>query len=149
MVTMGIIEFLTARLDEAEERATYAQTVISGSWDGWEPIAHQLAADCDTVPNVGRLDQHLHHNADPARVLAEVKAKRAIIAMHEQAEKWTWDPRPAGTPVREPRREPAGHCGTCQIEDGVIHGKWPCDTLKHLAAVYADHPDFDPAWRVQ
>lgn len=76
---MTIVEFLTARLGEAEERATYAQTVISGDWDDWEPIAHQLPADCRSVPNVDRLDQHLQYNADPAHVLREVKAKRDLI----------------------------------------------------------------------
>lgn len=24
----------------------------------------------------------------------------------------------------------------------------PCDDLRDTASVYADHPDFDPAWRV-
>lgn len=112
--------------------------VVTLGYDGNDEADEELAE--------GRVEHIARH--DPARVLAEVAAKRAIVAMHEQAEKLVWDPRPAGTPVREPRREPAGYCSTCQVEDGVIHGTWPCDTLKHLATVYSEHPDFNPAWGI-
>ena len=56
---------------------------------------------------------------DPARVLAECEAKRRIVEIHQD-----W-------PVliqTEPTLEPA------DPED--------------LAQPYADHPDFDPAWRL-
>ena len=112
-----IAQFLAARLDEDQERAELAQSVIAGSWDGWAVIAPQLHACCDTVPNIDRAGQHLYVNADPARVLAEVAAKRAIVA----SEYAPYKPLAAQ----------------------------PTVTLKHLAAVYADHPDYDPAWRVQ
>ena len=66
---------------------------------------------------------------DPARVLAEVAAKQRIIA------RYTY------------RR-------SMQPEGGIAPNRWD-DLTRHywevcrdLAAPYADHPDFDPSWRV-
>ena len=53
------------------------------------------------------------------RALAECEAMRAIVARHSE------------------------HLGLDRSED-YRNG---CDTLRHLAAVYADHPDYDEAWR--
>lgn len=58
----------------------------------------------------------------PARVFAECEAKRRIVQLHGN----DWNPR--------------GKCATCD-EVG------PCDTLRALALPYADHPDYDEAWR--
>lgn len=91
------------------------------------------------------VEANLRHIArhDPATVLADVVAKRAIIAMHELCEQ-------KNTPSMVARGAPEfyRYC-ECQSEDGVIHGAWPCDTLKHLAAPYASHPDFKPEWGVR
>lgn len=64
----------------------------------------------------------------PERVLAECEAKRRIVELHSGNAEW---------------------CGWTQGGDGV-HGEWEdaCDTLLALARPYAQHPDFDPAWRV-
>lgn len=144
-----IAQFLAARLAEDENCARLVLSDYGGHVPNWQvPSTGVLVVGEDLHPlGDGPLVEHIARH-DPARVLAEVAAKRAIVAMHEQAEKLVWDPRPAGTPVREPRREPAGYCSTCQVEDGVIHGTWPCDTLKHLATVYSEHPDFNPAWGI-
>ncbi|MFJ9558295.1 DUF6221 family protein [Nocardiopsis sp. NPDC101807] len=56
---------------------------------------------------------------DPARVLREVAAKRAVLALHQDA-----------------------GMGDC------AHSSDPCPTLRALAAPYVDHPDYDPAWAV-
>lgn len=65
-----------------------------------------------------------------ARVLAECEAKRQIIELHQRCN------------VHD---HPGDECDACQrCGDGSI---WPCDTLLAVASVYADHPDFDPAWR--
>jgi hypothetical protein len=67
----------------------------------------------------------------PARVLAECAAKRAII---EQADEATGldmsvdNDRLVG--IRDMAKEP--YCGDL--------------ILRSLAAVYSDHPDYDPAW---
>jgi hypothetical protein len=70
-----------------------------------------------------------------ARVLRGVAAKRAIVALHRPVEN-----------MRIPRTE---FCD-CQTYVLYVRGlKWPCDTLKYLAAVYADHPDYKQTWRIE
>lgn len=39
-------------------------------------------------------------------------------------------------------------CQTCARWDDLGHDPWPCATLRLLALPYADHPDYDAAWRV-
>lgn len=58
----------------------------------------------------------------PARVLAECEAKRRIVEEH-------------------------GVIDPCDAHDPMTGRAEPCPTLLDLASVYADHPDFDPAWR--
>lgn len=75
---------------------------------------------------------------DPARVLAEVDAKRRLIDLHPHS---VW-----------PTRKGPGHlyCGTCHEEDGVIGGDGHhCLTLRLLALPYADHADYREEWRSQ
>jgi len=67
------------------------------------------------------------------RVLREAGAKRKILALHEQA--------------RSHKNGRLLDFCICQAEDGVVCGHWPCETLRALAAVYSDHPDYDPAWK--
>lgn len=55
------------------------------------------------------------------RWLAECEAKRRIVGLHTE------------NCVHE--------CTTCLLE-----GDWPCQTLRALAAVYADHPDYQREW---
>jgi Family of unknown function (DUF6221) len=68
--------------------------------------------------------------AYPARVLREVEAKRKILAEHRLDDMVP------------------GVCYRCRY--GVpAHWEstpYPCPTLRALAAVYAGHPDYDPAW---
>lgn len=56
----------------------------------------------------------------PTRVLAECAAKRAIIAEHAPV-----DP--------------------CDAHDAMF-STITCDTIRALAAVYADHPDYQQEW---
>lgn len=56
---------------------------------------------------------------------ADCEAKRRIVEEH--------------SPIDD---QPNGWCTVCD-GDG-----WPCATMAALASVYADHSDFDPAWRV-
>ena len=73
---------------------------------------------------------------DPARVLAECAAKRAIIGDHELVAKiYLKD-----------------YCSTCadwensELGEGPPGVEYPCPTVKALAAVYADHEDYDSGW---
>lgn len=66
---------------------------------------------------------------DPARVLAEVAAKRRIIELHSgMHECSTYD-----------------HNGEIDNCTWVIHA---CSTILLLTAPYADHPDYSPGWDV-
>ena len=66
---------------------------------------------------------------DPARILAEVDAKRRIIAGH---------------PPNPPRSAQGDFCQTCDVRGG---GPYPCDTLRLLALPYADRPGYWGSWR--
>lgn len=75
------------------------------------------------------------------RMLAECKAKRQLIEMHEPVAFFGNNPRTNPKPARY-------YCGECQEEDGVILAlDEPCRTLQILAAVYAHHPDYREEWR--
>ena len=70
-----------------------------------------------------------------ARALREAAAKRAILAAHPV----TTEVIPPG--YRAGTGEKFG-CETCHDWDGVTEGRGYCGTLRALAAVYADHPDY-------
>lgn len=121
---MTITEFLTARLNEDESVARY---LLGGKTEPAE--VH------DTSPHSGVVygmwiydDDHSHDTlaVDPARVLAEVEAKRRIIDL-------------------EHRDSGVGTCSTCYAGPDWPSG-WPCDTIKSVAAVYANHPDYQQEW---
>jgi hypothetical protein len=59
----------------------------------------------------------------PARVLAECEAKRSVLALHRSGDAW------------------CDYCSHSVVDDR-------CPTIRALAAVFRDHPDFDPAWSV-
>jgi hypothetical protein len=68
--------------------------------------------------------------AEPeSRALREVEAKRAILALHAPGAPW------------------------CDWSQDAVHGEFEaageihCKTPLILAAVYADHPDYDESWR--
>jgi hypothetical protein len=58
---------------------------------------------------------------DPARVLREVEAKRALLTGHEGVHRCDWGEHRGGDFT-------------------------PCKQVVTLAAVYRDHPDYDPEW---
>lgn len=160
---MDLTEFLRARLDEDEAAARAA---TPGGWatgglpwsapdvvsaPGYRPegfsqgqqVAECIVADGGMGPwaadvrgsgfpkgNAVHIARH-----DPDRVLREVAAKRAILALH--------------------RPESGGDCSVCSVcltvrdrwkEDWPLD-PWPCATLRHLAAVWADHPEFRQEWQ--
>jgi hypothetical protein len=103
---MDLVSFLRARYDEDEERARFVQR---------EQGDHAL-------PEIEpwRLSWHDEYDLlciEPARVLAEVDAKRRMIARIQ-------------------------HHANLMGED-EIHG----GLLRLLALPYASHPDYDEAWR--
>lgn len=113
---MTIVEFLTARLDEDAQEAERVDPVDLPDW--------RLQSSAN---NQGRVDLLLIH---PARVLADVAAKRAILELHG-----------------------GGHeCSTYDHRGEIDNCTWVmdggCTTVLLLAQPFAGHPDFDPAWAV-
>lgn len=66
------------------------------------------------------------------QTLVDVAAKRAIRGLHTRNEPGKYTPLP--------------YCD-CQCEDGIVLGTWPCQTMRFIAGVWADHPDYRQEWR--
>jgi hypothetical protein len=67
---------------------------------------------------------------DPARVLREVEAKRAILERH--------------SPIKDLLPK-TSWCVQCTDDrNGYL---WPCADVRVLAAVYSDHPDYRAEWK--
>lgn len=122
---MTIVEFLKQRIAEDE---ALAEAAIDDH-PHWLAMGHDLyqyegGVSSGYLAVDRRAPQGVEHiaNWDPARVLAECQAKRAVIATHERQ---TFDDDPDAWIVLS------------EI------------LLRHLAAVYADHPAYDPAWQVE
>ncbi|NUQ98588.1 MAG: hypothetical protein HOY79_19215 [Streptomyces sp.] len=85
-----------------------------------------------------RSEDRMEHIArhDPARVLAEVDAKRRIIAAYEQTAqlKWPDDPNMILTVKDRIMNQAIGRV------EGLM------TALRLLALPYADHPDYRPEW---
>ena len=114
---MNITEFLEARIAEDEKWAQQEDTDY---------------ADTTLLPTY---DSENQANWSTPRVLAECAAKRAIIAEHGRDDHSTAD-----------------YCETCaewwksEVGEGPPGVAWPCPSLRAIAAVYADHPNYDPEW---
>ena len=152
----GIVEFIRARLDEDEAVAVAASFGPDGA--PWT----------DTVPGMVHIDAHWirekpwcrnslrayvassdtdvyrRHIAryDPARALREVAAKRATLELHK----------PDGNPADEwyGSNVSCTECGGFHLVAGYgargFSRHWPCKTLRLLAAMWNDHPDYEPEW---
>lgn len=140
-----LVQFLRARLDEDEQIATRAVSPVSDcppspKWNallesvrrGWEIFTDQRRL---VVASVGESDARHIARHDPARVLAEVDAKRQILDLH----------------APEDTADPFDGCRTCSWRDymDVLHVRWPCPTLRLMLIPYADHPDYRAEWAFQ
>lgn len=119
-----LLEFIEARLAEDEQtaRAAIAEVEQGASWlaitdDVWK----RAVFDAD------RIADHIARH-DPARVLREVQAKLAALALHS------------------PHHH--GACPTCWrvTARSSTREDFPCPTLRLLAAPYADHSDYRSEW---
>lgn len=131
---MTIVEFLEARLDEDEEAARDAAGWDSsgsirdeGLWhrDGVNSVidsARRMVVYGDGSAPDGSQATYIAR-FDPARVLREVAAKRAIMAEHGIDQ----DP--------------------CDAHDAMYESV-PCDVILNLAAIYLDHPDYQAEWAI-
>ncbi|MFH5822364.1 DUF6221 family protein [Georgenia sp. AZ-5] len=119
---MSIVEFLLARIAEDEAEA-------AASPDGDRPGEADAAASPDGDRPAGRRAGRAPAGCR-SRLLAECRAKRAIVALHPGAtDPWGFE-----------------GCLTCGNVADTTEG-YPCPTLRALAMVYADHPDHRQTWR--
>jgi hypothetical protein len=133
--TLALADFLLARIAEDEEAADGSLEYGEGRWKWVDPFTDvkQALVDergrtvlpsalGDVYPSVSVAEHIARH--DPARVLAEVEAKRQILA--DLTELQDWD-----------------------VKSEDVRGKIAGLLLAAhaLALPYADHPDFNPDWR--
>lgn len=123
--------FVTARLDEDEWRAnemgheTEESETYSCPGSRTEPLGDLEWGEehcwCGLAERKGR-------------ALREVTAKRAIVTLHRPRPMENWQMCSLCRPV-----DP-------EYPDDLTSELWPCRTLRALAAIYSDHPDFDQKW---
>lgn len=109
-----LVAWLTQILDEDEKRV---QGALSADYLGEKPRFYGV----DTGAHRDDWGLHTFHVA-PERVLADIAAKRAIIALHDDQHE----------------------CSDLSASD------WPylgCQTLRLLASAYADRPGYRDEWR--
>ena len=115
---MDLVEFLRARLDEMEVTAAEMRENVRWLADCGEP--HDV---------VIYTDRGVAITAD--WVLADVQAKRAILALH--------------TPGHECSAIGGGRFNGAAGWFDTDHN--PCMTLLALTLPYVDHPDYQPEWK--
>ena len=114
-----LVKFARARLDDDEAYARNAFGEHNDAKPDWhEPSSGLLdVGDGDHIVTNDSQVSRFMERFDPARVLAEVEAKRKLIEQH------------------------IGYYG------GGDDEFWPVQTLRLLALPYADHPEYDESWR--
>jgi hypothetical protein len=153
---MDIVGFVTAQLDEEQAGAEAARDAHIGlyategdaEWrvaEGGEGVWTEQHGINVVVDGHGYLrDAVAEHIArhDPARVLAEVAAKRRVLERHRRP--------------RSPAEIPTGVDSRCCVGCGFlgdtgIPPRTPdindCPELRDLAAPYTDRPGYKPTWR--
>ena len=130
-MTTDLPDFLLQRIAEDE---AVARAVSTSDWDATLD-GRFIVLWNDNNPLAEHVARH-----DPARVLAEVAAKRAIANLHAEV---TGSTAFYGDDIETPHGSPA--CPTCGTW-GEYAVAWPCPTLRILAQPYADHADYEQAW---
>ena len=135
MVTTDLIAFLRARLDEDEWSARHAFADHNSATPNWcEPTTGVVDTGGPGIEDLiaigdGPIARHVARH-DPARVLAEVDAKRRIIDDHPILTAWKICTRCSDFHNTEPVNKIPG----------------PCLTLRLLALPYNTHPDYQKTW---
>lgn len=150
---MTLTDFLLARIDED---VAVARESKPGPW-AWKPYRASgemlQSAEDSAHTSVLRTDngwaplpadaEHIARH-DPARVLAECEAKRRIVGHHQ----YGMGSRIVWPGVTEEAYEVCSACYERSDDGYASNAKAPCMTLRLLALPFADHPDYDEAWRL-
>jgi hypothetical protein len=129
-----LIAFVSARLDEDEAAAGYAtQPPWTNSAPG--PFVGAEGRGIIAQTREGGDAEHIARH-DPARVLREVAAKRAILAAHPHVK------------VEYPSGSANFGCEPCEhdSEYGMYGDGW-CKTARALASVWSDHAGYRQEWK--
>jgi hypothetical protein len=138
-----LVTWLRAQLDEEAETAQVANALTRPPWTGGDANVvdgdgYPVVRDDDTRPERAVLEHIARW--DPARVLAEVDAKRRILDLHAIVD---------------------GYCSVCSHTEMVEHWDgenetygeerisqgWPCLTVRLLALPYASRDGYREEWR--
>lgn len=136
-----VVEFIRARLDEDEQAARAAP---GPQWNGGDGDLGVVDGQDLVWGNhtEGYIDAeasaHIARH-DPARVLREVEAKRALLAEHSPRMVLVMNGDGTGGHLL--------HCGRCSPSDPNHRQRHPCASLRLLAVPYADHSDYREEWR--
>lgn len=122
----GIVAFLSARLGEDEARAQAMKHFTVPEQPYYSCAGSRTEPYGDLEWGEAACDCFLAERK--ARALREVEAKRAILADYERQR----DARIAGS-------EPGDPLYSFSEQDLLR-------VVRFLAAIYSDHPDYDPAW---
>jgi len=127
----GITEFLLARIEDDEKGADTATYGSRRSWvlnSGDQSVVTGAGAETPCWEVAQHIARH-----DPARVLAECKAKRAIIDMAQ---------------IEDHVEYVAGHAPhpPCPGYEECSEACTSAEILLALARIYADHPDYREGW---
>lgn len=157
---MNIIEFLRARLDEDEAAASRVGPVAYYRYE--DPPGKRTATtrrgtfEFKDAGSMSHAESDLWEHAirhTPQRVLREVEAKRAILDLHANWPVLVEGPTQIETANSDSINEFAMHASrrfawTTEREYTRKFGTQPptAPMVKALAAVYSDHPDYDPEW---
>lgn len=129
MTAVDIREFIEARLTE-DQALIERNTDGNGLDDGFPD--YRTYNDSDT-----RAADDYINRFGPARVLREIEAKRAILALHMGGY----------VELEDGTRIP--FCEDRSADPDFNGDLWaPCLTARLLAAPYADHEDYVPKWSV-
>lgn len=136
--TLTLAAFLSKVLDELEEAASEAAS-YEAEYRSLRPdwiIEWCWSIELTASDGIGMAGRRFPGAPSPARVLADVAAKRKVMELHEIV--------PADVGFGQSK---GFGCVTCDWDrDYGIAPTGGCDTLRALASVYATHPSFNPDW---
>jgi uncharacterized protein DUF6221 len=155
---LDLADWLTRQLDDEESAIKRLGVIDRGGWhviewyDG-EFEERGLTRRVDLHSRAGSITANgalprsvAEHIArwDPARVLAEIAAKRRLLANHEKvtARELRW------TAETDTHEMVSFESCVCLESDVGYSGTWPCEDLIVSAAPYAGRPGWKDEWAV-
>jgi hypothetical protein len=135
-----VVQFLRDRLDETRKSEEGRRRSIPSPFDGHEVVIQRdedqgvvVLVDGHPYPTEQYWEAATEPASDPFS-MADIRSKQALLDEHSNVND--------------------GSCGTCvdgqwgyPTHGGSSPQNFPCRTLRLLALPYANHPDYNEAWR--